>query len=472
MSADRMADGSRNRKETQHERLRRFQEGGGEGACFPIGRQWGRTLMAREEIKVLGTSYSEFIAAILDGRVRVPPRCRKIRYVPVSWAARTNGNGGKVIVPTRYDIKLFGCKLPNGEWGDISILSYAREHGYLLPGFTLNAVREEWQKWRKSSLAGERAEKCFSLRRQMSTRELECLGKSADGKWIKYECNVADAQDVIPKDAKCVGLHLGHNAVIPVSSPIDVLLLVCKKMLSYRKASERLRDAIFRAGIHWLGNNPNRQDRPHAVSADGYSVDLACDGNEAISRAAKVLEWSEWPADRAKIVYKVPKEEPRDVGEENILVCNIADAEEEIPLDARYVSLTLARNLVIDVSTPRDVLLWVCKKMQIFCPQALEKVLQEGKLTWLKRDPIGMRKPCEISRTCFVDLVGTGIIPIKRAAKILKWSRWPSDDAKITCYVSTQPNESKAETESGGVSSGAGGETTLEDLSISALLDD
>lgn len=121
-----------------------------ENAPIPL-RQIGRGELVAGAC--VGTKYADFVAAVRDGRVRVP-RCWRVKYVPVGYSARTS-DGGDVIAATRFDLVCVRKDCRTNEITEYSLRSYALSQGYTFQPFALKVAATERAKWHDALVAGK-----------------------------------------------------------------------------------------------------------------------------------------------------------------------------------------------------------------------------------------------------------------------------------------------------------------------------
>lgn len=121
-----------------------------ENAPVPL-RQIGRGELVAGAC--VGTKYADFVAAVRDGRVRVP-RCWRVKYVPVGYSARTS-DGGDVIAATRFDLVCVRKDCRTGALTEYTLRAFALSQGYTFQPFALKVAATERAKWHDCLVAGK-----------------------------------------------------------------------------------------------------------------------------------------------------------------------------------------------------------------------------------------------------------------------------------------------------------------------------
>lgn len=101
----------------------------------------------------VGTKYADFVAAVRDGRVKVP-RCWRVKYAPCGYSARTS-DGGDVIAATRFDLVCVRKDAKTGALTEYTLRSFALSQGYTFAPFGLKVAATERAKWHDCLVAGK-----------------------------------------------------------------------------------------------------------------------------------------------------------------------------------------------------------------------------------------------------------------------------------------------------------------------------
>lgn len=101
----------------------------------------------------VGTKYADFVAAVRDGRVKVP-RCWRVKYMPVGYSARTS-DGGDVIAATRFDLVCVRKDCQTGVLTVYTLRNFALSQGYTFQPFALKVAATERAKWHDHLVAGK-----------------------------------------------------------------------------------------------------------------------------------------------------------------------------------------------------------------------------------------------------------------------------------------------------------------------------
>ena len=119
---------------------------------------------------------------------------------------------------------------------------------------------------------------------------------------------------------------------------------------------------------------------------------------------------------------------------EKMLVCDVADAVEKIPVGARCVSLKFSRDPAIKIGTTKDVLAQICSN--VFSRRNISARLRDAVRSvnpgWLNVNTTRMKRPCRVSVDYFVDLAGDDKAHFSRAARVLEWCGCSGTYARIT----------------------------------------
>ena len=122
---------------------------------------------------------------------------------------------------------------------------------------------------------------------------------------------------------------------------------------------------------------------------------------------------------------------------ERMLVCDVADAIEKIPVGARCVSLKFSRDPAIKIGTTKDVLEQICRN--VFSRRNISARLRDAVRSvnpgWLNVNTSRMKRPCRVSADYFVDLAGDDKAHFSRAARVLEWCGCFGAYARITYAV-------------------------------------
>ena len=111
--------------------------------------------------------------------------------------------------------------------------------------------------------------------------------------------------------------------------------------------------------------------------------------------------------------------------------CLLSQAWKIIPSGSRYYSLRI-KGTTVALKNANDVLISVCENVVRYKARPLLIAMALYYPNWLRLNPKGMNCPHRISAKCYLNLDGSGMTPIARAAKLLEWVKWPKWDVVIT----------------------------------------
>ena len=101
-----------------------------------------------------------------------------------------------------------------------------------------------------------------------------------------------------------------------------------------------------------------------------------------------------------------------------------------IPPNAHFVSLCIG-GVTYNVKDAADVLIHVCRWLAM----PLMRNMRSRNIIWLGPKPNGMKRPYNLSGAFYVELGGSNLEILKRAAQAMSWSNYSETSVRIACEV-------------------------------------